>query len=95
MHDFYRLFFISGMHHCTTGPGAWNIGQTLDTSTSLSTPADHNALLSLVQWVEKDEAPEYLVGTKYTRDNSSLPVLAQRSKFVPVTDRQSKQEHHC
>ncbi|KAK7437233.1 hypothetical protein VKT23_018675 [Stygiomarasmius scandens] len=25
--DFYRFFRISGMSHCSTGPGAWRIGQ--------------------------------------------------------------------
>ncbi|KUJ13898.1 tannase and feruloyl esterase [Mollisia scopiformis] len=81
IHSFYRLFFIPGMHHCTGGPGAWDIGQNGPVPTDMLTVQD-NALMSLVEWVESGVEPESLVGTKYTDDNHSMPVLAQRAHCV-------------
>lgn len=81
MHSFYRLFFLPGMHHCSGGPGAWDVGQTFPLD-GVTSKEDHNVLLSLVEWVEGGNAPGYVVGTKYMGDNSSLPVLAQRSKLL-------------
>jgi feruloyl esterase len=45
--DFYRLFMIPGMHHCTGGPGT----DTFD------------GLTPLVKWVEEGVAPENIVAT--------------------------------
>jgi feruloyl esterase len=45
--DFYRLFMIPGMHHCTGGPGT----DTFD------------GLTPLVKWVEEGVAPESIVAT--------------------------------
>jgi feruloyl esterase len=60
MDDFYRLFRVSGMGHCSGGPGAWKIGQSGGVS-KLDT--DNNVLLALVQWVEKGKAPVSVTGT--------------------------------
>ncbi|KAK8056157.1 hypothetical protein PG993_001384 [Apiospora rasikravindrae] len=81
---FYRLFFIPGMHHCGGGPGAWSIGnaqrypydQTLLDSS-------YNALLALVDWVEKNRTPETLIGTKYQDDVVGGEVVSQRGKKYP------------
>ncbi|KAF5343847.1 hypothetical protein D9758_015905 [Tetrapyrgos nigripes] len=51
MDDFYRLFRISGMVHCFTGPGAWNVGQGLfgDTSPESDyTDPEKNVLMAAV-----------------------------------------------
>ncbi len=80
-HDFYRVFYIPGMHHCKTGPGAWNIGQVgvgrIDPK--MADPR-HNALLALVEWTEKGTPPVELVGSKYKHDNISEALLSQRGK---------------
>ena len=56
--DFYRLFMIPGMGHCTGGPGAWNIWRVTNTPNQ----TDYNILLSLVEWVESGEAPGVIIG---------------------------------
>lgn len=81
MHDFYRLFFIPGMSHCSTGPGAWEIGQSSPLDRNML-DANHNAILALQKWVEDDEAPDELIGTKYRNDDVTSDVLAQRSKYL-------------
>lgn len=84
IHSFYRLFYIPGMHHCVTGPGAWDIGQVgtgpYPSSEQKKTDSLHNALLSLVEWTESDVAPMELIGTKHVSDNRSLPNLTQQGR---------------
>jgi len=76
MDDFYRFFRVSGMGHCTGGPGAWGIGQTAAGSAGAS-PED-NVLMSMVAWVEKGQAPEYIRGTKFVNDTAALGVSFTR-----------------
>lgn len=63
--DFYRLFMIPGMGHCVGGTGAWKISQGAINGmlTSTLNQTDHDALLSLVAWVEGGQAPKILIGT--------------------------------
>ncbi|KAA8648099.1 hypothetical protein EYZ11_006151 [Aspergillus tanneri] len=60
---FYRFFQISGMAHCRGGDGAYGIGNGL-TSYNGKEP-ENNVLMALVQWVEKDIAPETVRGAKF------------------------------
>jgi feruloyl esterase len=60
--DFYRLFLIPGMNHCSTGPGAWAIGQMGIESNAVNDTA-HNVLLALVDWVEGGNAPDLIIGS--------------------------------
>lgn len=87
--DWYRLFLIPGMGHCsgTAVNAPWYIagngqGTTFGNGT-YSVPgfadAEHDALMALVRWVEKDVAPETIVATKYRNDSDlSAGVLRQR-----------------
>ena len=50
--DFYRLFMVPGMDHCSGGPGA--------------TEFDRMSLLT--RWVEKNEAPAQIVATRMAGD---------------------------
>lgn len=77
MHQFYRLFYIPGMHHCAGGSGAWNIGQTWPLASGLRDP-EHNLLLALVDWVEEGRKPDSVIGTKFENDVESDGVEAQR-----------------
>lgn len=81
MLDFYRVFWLEGMHHCVGGPGAWNIGQvgTGPVPVQLRV-ARHSALLALVDWVEKDQPPMELVGTKFVEDDWRRAVQSQRGE---------------
>ncbi|CAI6097697.1 unnamed protein product [Clonostachys chloroleuca] len=75
--SFYRLFLVPGMDHCSTGPGAWNIGQVYPLDSKRLDAANH-ALLALVDWVETGRAPDFLTGVKYQNDSVSQPILAER-----------------
>ncbi|KAG7088982.1 hypothetical protein E1B28_012928 [Marasmius oreades] len=64
---YYRFFRVSGMSHCSGGPGAWQIGQNNATGTSLN--PERNVLMAMVKWVEQGEAPETIEGVKYVDDD--------------------------
>jgi hypothetical protein len=68
--DFFRLFLIPGVHHCSGGPGL----------------TDFDALTLLENWVEKGQAPDVLVAgrkvngvTERTRPVYPHPILARYS----------------
>lgn len=68
--EFYRYFRISGTGHCSSGPGAWKIGQSI-LGSSEQTSQD-NILMRIVDWVENGAAPETVRGHKYVNDTASL-----------------------
>jgi len=70
--DFYRFFRVSGMGHCAGGDGAHEIGNSLESITSLD-PQD-NVLMRMVEWVENGDAPETITGTKYVNDDKAQGV---------------------
>jgi feruloyl esterase len=75
--DFYRFFTVSGTGHCGGGDGAHAIGQGSDEVYSYD--PKENVLMALVDWVEKGNAPETLIGTKFVNDTVSLGVEFQRA----------------
>ncbi|THU90663.1 tannase and feruloyl esterase [Dendrothele bispora CBS 962.96] len=83
--EFYRLFRVSGMGHCSGGVGAWEIGQTLagsggETSVDeLNLDPASNVLMAMVRWVEEGIAPETMLGTKYVDDTVSDGVAFARA----------------
>jgi hypothetical protein len=58
--DFYRLFLIPGMGHCSGGLGSPSFGQAGPSAANAST---HNILLALVDWVEGGVAPRTIIGS--------------------------------
>ncbi|KAF7296948.1 Carboxylic ester hydrolase [Mycena indigotica] len=66
--DFYRLFLIPGMGHCTRGidGGPTAFGQGQFPGTNRVNDTQHNILLALVDWVEKGKAPNTITGTSLT-----------------------------
>ncbi|KAI1111729.1 feruloyl esterase B [Nemania sp. NC0429] len=70
MDEFFRLFRIPGMNHCSGGPGAWVVGQG-GSPASYGIPFDgaHNVLAAVVDWVEEGRAPGEIVGTKFVGDS--------------------------
>lgn len=48
--EWYRLFLVPGMQHCSAGPG----------------PADFRMITALEQWVEKGTAPDKVIATHAT-----------------------------
>ena len=60
--EFYRLFMVPGMNHCSGGPGA--------NAFDMLTP--------LVQWVEEDIAPERVIATHYVNNDPAQGVQFTR-----------------
>lgn len=70
--DFYRYFRISGMAHCSGGPGAYDVGHYyVGRPAGVSNP-QNNVLQAIVAWVENGTAPEYLEGIKWKNNTASL-----------------------
>ncbi|KAK6397684.1 hypothetical protein LTR65_004932 [Meristemomyces frigidus] len=80
MDDFMRFFRISGMAHCgvgsISGAGAWMFGQ--NALADIPGVVD-NIVTNLVNWVENDDAPETITGTKFWYDEEDLGVEFTRS----------------
>jgi feruloyl esterase len=75
INDWIRFFRVSGMFHCSSGPGAWVIGQGGNAAQSgIAFDRQHNVLKAVVDWVEEGIAPEYIEGTKFSNDTVSLGV---------------------
>lgn len=73
--NFYRLFMVPGMGHCSGGAGAWVVDGA--SQGGIAPPVDdasHSMLYSLVDWVESGGAasPESVIGTKYVGDVTPL-----------------------
>lgn len=69
--DFYRLFMVPGMGHCSGGAGAWVLdGASQGSLIPPTDDASHSMLYTLVDWVEGGNAaaPETVIGTKYVSD---------------------------
>jgi len=88
--DFYRLFLIPGMQHCSGADVApWYIagaGQTIANGAAGAIPglADprHDVVLALMRWVEQGVAPDTIVATKFRGDDVAQGVLSQRPVCV-------------
>lgn len=88
LNSFYRHFSIPGMQHCVGTPNdaPWYIAGgnqaavlgTLVHSVPGFEDAEHDALLALMAWTERDVAPERIVATKWKNDSKQDEVLRQR-----------------
>ncbi|GAA5824002.1 hypothetical protein JCM11251_003375 [Rhodosporidiobolus azoricus] len=78
--DYYRLFVVPGMKHCSGGSGPNALGQpgSFRTVPPPSGDAQHNAMAALIEWYEQDRAPSHFIGTSYHDNNASLGVSYQR-----------------
>lgn len=74
--NFLRFFRISGMFHCSAGPGAWMIGQA--SSGAIGFDPESNVLAAIVQWVEQGVAPDTIEGTKFVGDVEANGVERKR-----------------
>lgn len=74
--DFYRLFMVPSMTHCSGGVGPNLFGQA-GRMTAAATAAD-DVIMALENWVEKGKAPEQIIATKYTSDDITKPVVMRR-----------------
>ncbi|HYS08845.1 MAG TPA: tannase/feruloyl esterase family alpha/beta hydrolase [Myxococcales bacterium] len=65
--SFYRLFMVPGMRHCYFGPGATSFG-AVGQQIPPARDAVHDIQTALEAWVERGQAPDQMVTTKYTDD---------------------------
>ncbi|KAK7691096.1 hypothetical protein QCA50_006199 [Cerrena zonata] len=81
MDDFYRLFMVPGMAHCSLGEGANAFGAVLQESMGMP-PLAHDAksdvLAALIQWVEDDVAPENITAVHYENNNATAGISFTR-----------------
>src|SRR5262249_39137362 len=63
--DFYRLFMVPGMSHCSGGPGASNFGAVGQQAPPVR-DAMHDIQTALENWVERGTPPAQLISTKFT-----------------------------
>ncbi len=68
--DFFRYFIIPGMGHCGGGPGMNSVAKDM--------------LAALMNWVERNEAPEYVIATRYKE--GSKGVVEMRRPVFPYPD---------
>ena len=73
--DFYRVFMVRGMAHCSggAGPNAFDNG----TNNSRVIDADHDLVKALERWVAKGVAPDRIIATRY---NNNAPVQGVQFK---------------
>ena len=76
--DFFRLFMVPGMLHCSGGPGPNAFGQGLAQQPPLSNSPEHDILSALERWVEEGVAPKSIVAVKYVSNNPALGVERTR-----------------
>jgi hypothetical protein len=62
--DFYRLFMVPGMAHCSGGPGASAFGNQSPDLPIQQDPA-HDVVTALDRWVERGTPPDKLIATAY------------------------------
>ncbi|THU92547.1 tannase and feruloyl esterase, partial [Dendrothele bispora CBS 962.96] len=72
------------MHHCSGGPGAWEIGQTLmglggSSNYLMDLDSESNVLMVMVSWVEEGIAPETVSGMKFMNDTVANGVQFSRA----------------
>ncbi|KAI5122859.1 hypothetical protein M0805_003152 [Coniferiporia weirii] len=79
--EFYRLFLVPGMAHCSGGPGAVRFGQS--SNSVPMTPVEEqdegetvreadNILVALVNWVEHGHAPDTITGVSEDRRSTRV-----------------------
>jgi len=88
--DFYRLFMVPGLQHCSGSaqPAPWYIGGGYQAvaGATYSVPgfmdARHDVILAMMRWVEHGVAPDEIIATKYWNDTVSDGVQVQRPLCV-------------
>jgi feruloyl esterase len=74
--DFYRVFMVPGMAHCSGGAGPNAFGN--GTVNGPVIDAEHDLVKALERWVEQGIAPQRIVATHYVNNAASQGVAFQR-----------------
>ena len=75
-HDFYRVFMVPGMAHCSGGAGPNAFGN--GTVNGPVIDAEHDVLKALESWVEQGVAPKQIIATHYVNNLPTDGVQFQR-----------------
>jgi feruloyl esterase len=78
--DFYRLFMVPGMSHCSGGIGASNFGGVGQQIPPVRDAA-HDLQTAMENWVERGTPPTQFIGTKFT-DNQAATRTVQYTRPV-------------
>ncbi|HWE51928.1 MAG TPA: tannase/feruloyl esterase family alpha/beta hydrolase [Bryobacteraceae bacterium] len=70
--DFYRLFMVPGMGHCSGGAGANSFGNVPRGGADID--PDHDILSALDRWVEKGVAPDKIIASGKSVADPSKPL---------------------
>ncbi|KAH7099964.1 Tannase/feruloyl esterase [Auriculariales sp. MPI-PUGE-AT-0066] len=87
MDDWYALYLVPGMEHCwnlgSTLTGPWRFGQLGDVPEprAAKNTSDYNALLALVDWVEKGQQPN-LSGLTDAGETRKLCRYPQKGRWI-------------
>jgi feruloyl esterase len=73
--QFYRLFMVPGMTHCSGGNGASNFGAGGQQIPPVRDTA-HDVQMALENWVERGSPPSRLIATKFTDNQPSTRTVA-------------------
>ncbi|KAH7102197.1 Tannase/feruloyl esterase [Auriculariales sp. MPI-PUGE-AT-0066] len=88
MDDWYALYLVPGLNHCvnmgSVATGAWKFGQlgTVPEPRAASNDSEHNALLALVDWVEKGKDPKKLVGMTDTGETREVCRYPSQGRWI-------------
>ena len=74
--DFYRVFMVPGMAHCSGGAGPNAFGNGIVNGPAID--AEHDLVKALERWVEQGIAPQRIVATHYVNNAASQGVAFQR-----------------
>jgi feruloyl esterase len=83
--DFVTLYMVPGMWHCAEGAGATNFSTATRDSVPPVSDAKHDMAVVLENWVEKKEAPQPIIATKFAGPdarNGRGAILFQRPLCV-------------
>jgi feruloyl esterase len=74
--DFYRVFMVPGMAHCSGGAGPNAFGN--GTVNGPVIDAEHDLVKALERWVEQGIAPQRIIATHYVNNTPAQGVAFQR-----------------
>lgn len=76
--DFYRLYMVPGMVHCSGGLGPNAFGQQLGPYIANTSTAQDDIVKALERWVENGETPGAIIATKFIGDDPTKGVQIRR-----------------
>lgn len=76
--DFYKLYMVPAMSHCTQGGPAPAHIQQGTTPYRPGTTAENDVIKALDRWVEEGVAPKTIIATKYVNDDPEQGVVSRR-----------------